>query len=286
MQQTYADAQVSQDDMTDPETAARSSDTGGDTSPPDAKRERDTLAQQGRELAAERRRREQAEQQLTTFSQRQAALERQVQGLTSSMVAQRQAEQETRLASLPPIERAEARAKIAEDKADHAARLATRRDTSSETPQQYQARRSRELIDEINTTHGLGGDLALTGREEELDWEDERGFSASARVLARVRQKQIGTARNGDETMAQKQAAPSVEDIATQAVEAALRNVGIEVGRPISPRPTGGESGGVSEIDFQRIHDRYSSKQGPHKTKLALRELRDRAIEQAARMQR
>lgn len=245
-------------------------------SPPAAggrQRRENPLAQRGRELADERRRREAAEGQVVALNARLTALE--------SRDAQReQAYQEARLSQLSPTER---NAEEIQMLRGEIARLTQAQQPQPETTEQYRARRSAELIAQANEIYGLGGENAI--RPEHLPqsaWLSEQAFIASLEALgSRVQQATQG-AEEGEEPVAgtkgQQNGTPSAEEI-TQRV---LRELG--VGRSNTAHPAGGgKVTAPTDADFMDAGFGYNSKQGPRASIERYRELKERAGEAAQR---
>lgn len=261
-----------------PEASPPATPSGGDEGAPtadEAKELRDRLAQAGREVKSSRDRAEQAERAVGALTTKVDALEQTLGGVARSLSERDRAEQEARIAALPPDKRADARVQMLEKRLEALANQQAEA-TERESRIAYQQRRSREIVEEANRAFGLDGDAAVTGDEEELDSRTEEAFAASLRVLARIRQKQIASAGgNEEDTVATKKTDSSPDE--EKIVSRVLQELG--AGRPNSPRATGSTAGGVTSEDLHKTLSGYTSR-NPQATRGKLKELRERAAEQ------
>lgn len=189
---------VTDDDASSTELEPSSSQS--QSTPPAAGEEpdlRQIQAQHGRELAAQRAATEAAQRALVQQTQETQALKARQQQTEAYLADQQKRQTEAYLNSLPPEKRQAEENRLLRARVDALEKrppiAAPASQGRTESDEDYTARRSRELIAAINKEAGLSGDDALTGDEDELDWDDERGFIGSARTLAKIRSKGNGT---------------------------------------------------------------------------------------------
>lgn len=260
-------------------------------SPPaaeDPNKERNRLAQLGREKAAEQRRNQALQEQLATQQQELVALRTQMAGVNETLTAQQQAEREARLAALPPAQRTQEELNIVRQELLRTQQFIQQQTQQQQAAQQqvaaqrqqelYKQQRMAELVDDANETHGLAGDLAIQGNEDELDDSGEVAFKASIRALALSRQR-LGRApaSGGGTPVAKKEETQSetpdqMEERITQKV---LGQLGVRA--PNSPKaaPTGSDTPEQVQEDIQTTLRGYDSRR-PGATRLALQEIHAR----------
>ena len=219
---------------------------------------RDRLAQNGRQLAEERRARERAESQVVALNDQIIAVQRQLAAVGQRVEQGEQQRMQAYLNSLPPAQRLAAQVQMQERSLQQLrqqlaqARQPQRRQYSQQEIEVYRQEQSRRILEDMNRQYGLSGDSALTGQEDELDWEGEAQFRQSAATLAKVR------AKNGAAAVATKKA-PEASDR-----EALKREILAElgVGGSNAAKPASAPKGGVSTQDFQQAQSAYKSKGG------------------------
>ncbi len=160
----------------------------------------------------------------------------------------------------------------------------------------YTQQKSQEIVQAINAEFGT----SLTGEEAGLDWDSERTFELSARLLAmqqRTAQPPLAESTGaspalstqgavpptGADVPAKKNddAPPDAATIRDQVTEQIRRDLGIS--SPASPQPTGSRAtpGVVTEDDLQKTVSGYNSKQGPGSIRKKLQEQREAAAKAA-----
>lgn len=239
---------------------------------------RDLKAQLGREIAQERRAREQAEKVAIAAAAELQQLRGVVQNMGGYLAQRAEAERQARLAALPPEHRNAEEIKMLREQLARASKPATvapKRYTPEEI-EEYRDKRSSEIIAEMNRQYGLSGDAALTGDEDEIDWENEDTFLVTAKALGKLRQKLSGSGGN----MA-KQATKQDTDAEREErlVKKVLAQMG--AGSSNSVKAASGK-GGVSSDAFADTIRKYDSRGGIVKQQAALKEMVRRADEAAA----
>lgn len=257
-----------------PAADAASSPAGTDgTSAPAAafdpeKAFRDLKAEMGRERAARQR----AEQTAAELAGNMTAMQAQYNTVAQHFAAQQRAQQEAQLATLPPEQRIEKRVELAvqrqiQQMGQNGVQQARNAAPQRETPEQYQARRSREIADEVNREFGLTGDSALAADDPDLVTDSEAEYRASARVLARARSQSGGT------TVAGKGKQSDEAALEARITAKVMQDLG--AGKSNAAKPAGG-SGAVTEADYGKVLNQ-GNKLGFKARQERLRELRDRA---------
>lgn len=248
---------------------------------PEVKKLQDRLANQGRDLARERQDRNRMESELQ-------AVKSQLGSLTNQLSEERQAEQDARIAQLPPAEQALAKMQVMEQELRYLRGLQQQPQPQREPTQAekiaYQQQRGRQLIDWANQNYDLVGDDSITGDEEGLDWDDEAGFTYTLRALAKKRQQAAGAGQsNGGNTVAtaKKPAAETdPEKLREQIKREVLQEMG--VGGSNSPRPAGAV-GGVSSEDIQKTLIAQGGPKNRAAMMTKLKEQREAAAAQVSR---
>lgn len=216
---------------------------------------RDVKSQHGRELAQERKRAEQAERVAVALSSKLEQLQTQVTAMGGYLSQRDARERDAYLNSLPPDKRTAAEVDLLKRE------LSVLRGRNQGSPQPTQAeidayteQTSRKILDDTNRAYGLSGDLALTGEEDELDWDDEKGFVASVKTLAKVRSKGTSVPKqNGNQAVDLQKLK---EDIRREVI------ADLGVGRSNSAKAAGGRAAPPSSADFDKVNAGYSSKRG------------------------
>lgn len=236
------------------------------------------LASAGRETANERQRREQAEQQVVQLSgQLNAAINR-LTGVEQYLARQQQEEQEAELSALPPEQR------VLREVENLKAQLARQQQAASapplpaprETPQQYQARRTREMVEEANQDYSLNGRMVITGNESVLDTSSEQAFKASIRALAATRAEFTPTEETNvaKKPAAQETPAEMETRIAKQVRAEVMKELG--VGGSNSARPSSTSiPDDPTRADYDKVAYNRRPGDGMMATKQKLREIRD-----------
>lgn len=245
-------------------------------------------------LAAEGRRRAQLEQELQQQRTLVGQLTQQVTALGAQFSASEQRRIEEQLSQLPLDERAIAEVRLLKERIagmqSRPTPVATPLPQRPQPDVAYTEQKSQEIISAINAELGV----TLTGDEAGLDWDSERTFELSARLLAmqqRTAQPPVTPDRpsgdqgavlpTGAEVPAKKDDETSEAAITARVTEQIRRDLGIS--SPAAPQPTGSRStpGIVTEEDLQKTVSGYNSKQGPGSIRAKLKEQRDAAAKAA-----
>lgn len=246
-------------------------------------KQRDPAAELGRELKAERQRRERAERALIETQQTVLDLTAKVNALLGEQTQKEAARREAELERLPPEQRIVAEIRQLRQQLDHLERGQRSGGATQETPYQYMLRRSQEIIAEANARHGLAGDLAISAEDlDEAAWSSEQAFQAAALAAARERQRLLR--REGEKDMTKKgtteesEVERRIREGIQRGVDAALRELGVS--RPASPRPAGPPAGEATGEEIQAKLTGYNPKRmGPKALVQELRGVRERAAE-------
>lgn len=243
------DASDDIDDVDDPSNAYGQPPATQDDEDP-RKTLRDRLARQGRDLQSAK----QAAQQAMAVATRQAAQIEQLTGHLQQMGQKQSQQEQARFAaylnSLPPAQRQAAEVHYLKQQVAALSRSQRAPRVQEEDADAYTARRAQELAAEANDDFGLDGDEAVTGDEDELDWDSEETFKRSLRKLARQRALGNNVAKKR-KTAAGAAEENDVEDRVTRNV---LSTIG---GRSNSSRPAAAASRGRVDVmkESARIFD-------------------------------
>lgn len=234
-----------------------------------AKIERDRRAKEGREKAALERRASTAEQLAAAQALELREMRQQVAEIKQFQTAQQQAEQEARLAALPPDQRNAAELQMIK------AQLAQRDNV------QYQQTRMQELATQANQAFGLNGDLGIRPDDPLLDTTSEATYIASLKTLGAVR-RQTGAANRPTDAeteegnpMPKSKGEPTVQEQIDAGIEEGLQKIRQEmgIGRSNSPRAAGSAGSADAESiqsDVQGALRNYSPR-NPGATRAALK---------------
>lgn len=242
-----------------------------DTAPPDpTKKLRDKMAEQGRQL-------QDAQRLLQAQTSQIADLQEQIRRQGSTLTQMEQARVNAYLDSIDdPGMRAVEELKILKRQLQTAGSprpvQQTRQPSATgETPEQYQARRSKEILAEVNSRYGTN----ITGNETDddedplLDYSSEDAFKASARALAATLKKVVP-----QETPVAKKSSESAAASSSQPTES--RQSSPAAPRPVAnPRNLPLDSGQLNEFVSTSLsgHGRMS----PVAMRKALKEKREQA---------
>jgi hypothetical protein len=250
-------------------------DSGAPPSAALPKEVRDRLAQMGRQIQA-------AEQRARAAEQRADHVNSTVDQVAQRIQQRDKRDYEAWLQSLPAEQRAaaaaQADAQAARQEVAQLRALIERRPqsgtaplpTTTETREQYVARRQREIIAQVNSEFGV----RLTGHEAELDESDEVPFITSARTLARMQTQHGGSGGSNPALEASARGEQPMDQ--ERNGEAAP----IDAGRSFSPRPVGAGQRQVTETDVQNVVWEYNQRR-PGEMRKRLTEIRDLAARQA-----
>ncbi len=236
----------------------------------EAKVLRDRLSSQGRELKELREvtaaQAAQLSSAMTYVSQFGAALSQQQQ-------AEALANLQAQIAALPQEQQVPKLLEMMVTASQPAPQQQAPRPVSQgETPQQRKARLTGEILEEVNGEFGLTGDQTVTGKEEDIDDTSEMAFRKTARLLAKVKQKEIVS-------MPKKPAATeppkssNAEELKNDVYNKVMTELGI--GKSNSARPAGGGKASDEEVAGKVRGITSSSKMGTAGKLKQLRALRD-----------
>jgi hypothetical protein len=269
-----------------PASAPPEPSAGSSPAAADPNRERNRLAQEGRQRAALERNNQALQTQLATQQQELQLLRQQVGGVVGLLTSQQQVEQEARMAALPPGQRTQVELDLVKQELLQTRQLLTQQAQAQEQQRQeqlqreaavvYKTRRMAELVDDANEQYGLEGDLAIRGDEEELDDAGEVTYKASLRTLALTRRKNgQSQGSGGDGPVATKSSEETPEKMRERIKQEVLQELGVQ--RPNSPRAAAGaDSPERIDDDLQDTLRSYDNRR-PGLLRQQLRELNERA---------
>lgn len=237
----------------------------------------DRLAHTGREAA-------EAKRLLAAQAREIGELRESLGNLNASLTREQEQKLQAELAALPPAERALKEIEILKQRRDARPRPAARQ---VETDDEYTARRTQEILAEVNGQFALDEDEALTGLESGLDASSEQAFIRSARKIARKRmlgqseETAVPKKEEKKELLDTKAAQAEASQVRDDVLAQVRRELGLSA--PATPRPAGGRSGGISSDDYNRtLKDANTSTQGTRSAIKALKE-QIKAAEKASR---
>lgn len=250
---------------------------------------RDRLAAQGRELAETKRTAQQLAEQLATTMAKVELIGQNVSARQQEEEERKRREQQAYLDSLPEPQRLREELRLANERLERLERGQSsgrngeaqpqtsgsrQPQTQTETPQDYQTRRMREIINDAQESFGVSLLRADLEAIPEQDWEDERTFQRAVFATAARKQAQPAQEPNEETDVAGKPAAKgkAAAQAAPQETQAemeerirrsVLREMGVQT--PASPRAAGVRRSGPAptEQDVREAAGSYDSRRGP-----------------------
>jgi hypothetical protein len=182
---------------------------------------------------------------------------------------ERQQANDARIAQLPPAQRQDEQIKALQEEVRRLSGSPPVGAPPAFDPVAYQKQLSEQMIAQYNSAHGLEGDEAITGDEDDLDWRTPETFEVSLGIIAKQRQRSA-SARGGGDMAAKKPETVDLAALTKQVRDQVLQEMG--AGNSNSPRPNGG-TGSVSQEDIRKTVQSGSIVE----RRKAAREMRDRA---------
>lgn len=233
------------------------SDSQADQTAPNPARLQRRLTNRGRELADSKAENERLSARLTAL---EADKERELSAV-----------QEARIAALPKEDQALVRVDMLE-------RQIAARDAEAAAVA-YKEKRAAELVRQANEHYGLEGENAITF-DDELDDRNEPAFFASLRAIGSERARHIarsGGATTVTTTKKNDEAPDALAAAAAAGAKAALKELGLEAGRPVSPQPVGGTTGTDEDTSKILLNKRTT----PMEKRAQLAEVKQSALSKA-----
>lgn len=235
------------------------------------KKQRDLLAERGRQLKAEEQARRTAESQVVQLNETVQQLRADFQALQGHVGQREQAERDAYLESLPPDERQAEEIKFLKTKIEQLERPAP------VDGKAYFRQRSVELLNLANQTYGLQGDLAISISDlPESAKRSEDAFVSALEVLAVARSGGRGArSQESEDDDMPKTLTPAEER--EKMKQEILQEIG--AGRSNTVRPAAAsKTSAPNEEDFVNTTFGYNSKKGPGAMRKQLQEQKDRAL--------
>jgi len=242
------------------------------------------LTQSGREAAEARRQATSAQQALAAQTQQIGQLQASIQLLAANLserdrrdAAQRQAQMEAELASLPPADRLDRRISMLQNQFEQLRTAGAQRQPAQQAPSapppvqpsdqeraDYMERRVREITAEAQTSFGVSVNLDDI---PDGDWESEDTFYRSV-------MKQAAQASTGGNGMPAKKQAETPAQMRDRIRQEERERLGVN--SPTAPRaaPASSRKKSADEAEVRAAAQSYDSKLGPKANVAKMKELR------------